>query len=715
MDLGVRTCYVAAPGVARSRPLALRPTNRQPHTSLSRLPRRVQVKSTPLASDAQTPVSSDAQRMGQWVRIAANDKVRLLAYKEASDPGESKVGSRAGVWHPQPSAICVFFAGLENVPLLAAHAQALMSSGVAHVWSVQYVGRNGHERRSPSEEETRGLVTQLAARAVHLIQEQSERLAGTGCGKEGAIGASASKITILGESFGAVVAMLAATELESMEPKPLSLHRLVLVNSASALLYQPWLRRLASVAMPTLDRVRPLSTGMYPLATFVLWRILVDEARLRPELVPARGMPGRISVENASLVDTIGRIQAVLAAEADIEHAARSIQTPTLLVGAAKDALFDSVREAQRLGAVLPSSRVQILEHSAHACLLEDEININSIFGLSESKQEARKEKSTDRQTPEPGSDGLPSASRDTLGYGVDPDFRLDSQAVERGKLLLNPWRSYTRPVFLGTENLLRMREAGFLDADDGAMRRRPILFVGNHTVHGILDMPLLIEHLIDAGVTLRPLAHPAHFELFSSLTRGGWRDVVQSFGAVRATPRNYFRLLKHKQAILLYPGGAREVCRRRGEGYAVHWKENVDFVRAALKFNAVIVPFSAIGADDSVSILLDAEEQLQLPIIGELIRTQVLDRFGMDYEHLHPITTFPRPIRFYFKFHKPIELDAMKDAGREQALYELTRSQVEAGINELLEYRTRQEGIHAQRSAGPLSFLKDISQGWTF
>ncbi len=71
---------------------------------------------------------------------------------------------------------------------------------------------------------------------------------------------------------------------------------------------------------------------------------------------------------------------------------------------------------------------------------------------------------------------------------------------------------------------------------------------------------------------------------------------VFERFGAVRASPRAAYRLLKQGNSVLLFPGGGREVNKLKGQEYQLLWKEQPDFVRMAAKLNAVIVPFAAIG-----------------------------------------------------------------------------------------------------------------------
>ena len=56
---------------------------------------------------------------------------------------------------------------------------------------------------------------------------------------------------------------------------------------------------------------------------------------------------------------------------------------------------------------------------------------------------------------------------------------------------------------------------------------------------------------------------------------------------------------------VLLFPGGAREVVKRKDEAYQLMWKETPDFVRLAAKCKALIVPFAAVGADDAYDVIM--------------------------------------------------------------------------------------------------------------
>jgi hypothetical protein len=161
--------------------------------------------------------------------------------------------------------------------------------------------------------------------------------------------------------------------------------------------------------------------------------------------------------------------------------------------------------------------------------------------------------------------------------------------------------------------------------------------------VYGLLDTPLLIEELSRlVGGRVRALAHETHFSQFSDLTGGRWGRFVRSIGAVPATARNFYRLLRAGGPVLLFPGGPSEVCRRRGERNVLRWRDEADFVRPAARLDAIIVPFSSAGADDAVDLLIDGQEMQRLPVVGPAL-TRLLRDNNFDPEQCVPRRA-PRP-----------------------------------------------------------------------
>lgn len=223
---------------------------------------------------------------------------------------------------------------------------------------------------------------------------------------------------------------------------------------------------------------------------------------------------------------------------------------------------------------------------------------------------------------------------------------------------------------------------------------------MGNHTSLGILDLPLLVTHLVAThGLPLRSLAHPAHFDQFSTALPG-WGALLADLGAVVATPRNYVRLLASGQPTLLFPGGAREVATRTADArYQLHWEEG-SFVRAAARHGALIIPVASVGVEDATGIVVDGPGMLAAPLgIGAAIRAAVAAA-GLDRDNLMPLVApTPGGERFYFSFGEPIDAAAAAAAGDDaDALFARVKAAVEAEIGAAMAYRRRDGGAQWRR-----------------
>jgi len=123
------------------------------------------------------------------------------------------------------------------------------------------------------------------------------------------------------------------------------------------------------------------------------------------------------------------------------------------------------------------------------------------------------------------------------------------------------------------------------------------------------------------------------------------------------------------------------------------------DFVKIAARFNAVIVPFGAVGAADTASIALDASELAKAPFgLGERMRSGTdavpAARRGMwkrgEEDYAAESFAFPLvvpnprgPDRFYFKFGEPFDtadLDPKDSAAMDDA-YAKVKASVEDSI----------------------------------
>jgi 1-acyl-sn-glycerol-3-phosphate acyltransferase len=239
---------------------------------------------------------------------------------------------------------------------------------------------------------------------------------------------------------------------------------------------------------------------------------------------------------------------------------------------------------------------------------------------------------------------------------------------------LLAPWRALTDPRLDGFEHL----------PTDGRY-----LLVGNHTTLGLFDVPFLVLGVHHrTGVLVRSLGEHQHYRVPL------WRDLLSRFGTIDGTRENTRAVLRAGQSVLVFPGGGREVARRRSDHYPLVWRERIGFARLALEFGYQVVPFAMIGVDDMWDVLADADHALYAP-------ARVLAaRAGVDPELLWPVvrglgpTPLPRPQRIYGRLFAPIDARAFgsswEDVEGARGLRDAVRAAVWGGIEELREERRR-------------------------
>jgi 1-acyl-sn-glycerol-3-phosphate acyltransferase len=215
-------------------------------------------------------------------------------------------------------------------------------------------------------------------------------------------------------------------------------------------------------------------------------------------------------------------------------------------------------------------------------------------------------------------------------------------------------------------------------------------MFVGNHTLFGLYDLPHLWLTLYRRyGLMLRGLADHVHARIPL------WWWLLSRYGAVVGTPENAAWLLQRGESLLVFPGGGREVARRRGDKYRLHWKQRAGFARLAAAHRCTIVPFAQVGAEEAWDVVVDADQLMQTPV-GALVR-----RLGWRPEVLWPPvvrglgpTAVPRPGPLHFYFGEPLPGDTHgahpQDPQSCFALRERVRQAVQAGIEQLLEHRDR-------------------------
>lgn len=229
-----------------------------------------------------------------------------------------------------------------------------------------------------------------------------------------------------------------------------------------------------------------------------------------------------------------------------------------------------------------------------------------------------------------------------------------------------------------------------FLNSDQLNMSK-PALFVGNHTLYGLLDVPLFVEHIREQhGIHLRSLGDRMHFHI------PVWKDILTTGGMVLGSPENCHALMASGQSIIVFPGGAREVMRRKGEKYQLIWKKRTGFARLAIEHGYDIIPFASVGADDCFDIVIDANDIQQNTTAQKFLKTFKLNDKLRGGDLLPPIPAgvgylpIPKPQRFYFSFGERIS--TLNVANDEQGIWhirEQVAQSIEQQISELKKYRS--------------------------
>jgi 1-acyl-sn-glycerol-3-phosphate acyltransferase len=248
-------------------------------------------------------------------------------------------------------------------------------------------------------------------------------------------------------------------------------------------------------------------------------------------------------------------------------------------------------------------------------------------------------------------------------------DFEPPSPAFLRRSLALQ--YRYFSPRFEGAENV---------------SPARPALFVGNHAIFGVVDSPLFVTELYrHTGVYPRSLGDHFHFRT------PGWGKLLLKYGAVPGTRENCRALMQSGQFVLVFPGGAREVAKRRGEQHRLVWKQRTGFARMAIEHGYDILPFASVGCDVSYDILFDGNDFKQSWWGKRLLANDTINRTLRGGDLFMPVarglgpTALPRPEPFWFKVGEPIATAHLQGReGDETVLWEL-REQVADSINGMI------------------------------
>ena len=233
----------------------------------------------------------------------------------------------------------------------------------------------------------------------------------------------------------------------------------------------------------------------------------------------------------------------------------------------------------------------------------------------------------------------------------------------------------YFTPTFIGAEQL---------DAS------QPAMYVGNHSMYGVLDSPMLIDYLYNEHqVAVVSIADHSHFYLPL------WRSVVKKFGAVDGVPAYVREAMQQGYSILVFPGGGREVLKREGEQYHLIWKQRYGFLKLAQEFGYDIVPFAALGGDEVFDIGFDANKVVQHQYFQKLLQVPQLSRLLRKGEVIPslPKHLIPKRLPFYFKFMPRQSLMHIENLEQLQQFRDLIAAEIYTGLAGLRVLRKQQHG----------------------
>lgn len=248
---------------------------------------------------------------------------------------------------------------------------------------------------------------------------------------------------------------------------------------------------------------------------------------------------------------------------------------------------------------------------------------------------------------------------------------------------------SFTPPPLKEMGRLLALRRHYFAPYFEGIDRidaSRPALFVGNHAIFGAIDAPLFVYELYRRkGIFPRSLGDHFHFGI------PVWGSTLERYGAVPGTPDICRTLMQQKQFIMVFPGGAREVAKRRGEQHKLFWKKRAGFARLAIENGYDILPFSSVGCDVSVDILYDGNDFSNSWLGKRLLANSRFNKLTRDGDLFWPLvrgvgpTSIPRPQPFWFKVGERISTEQLQGQENNKDVVWQLREQVADNINSMI------------------------------
>lgn len=222
------------------------------------------------------------------------------------------------------------------------------------------------------------------------------------------------------------------------------------------------------------------------------------------------------------------------------------------------------------------------------------------------------------------------------------------------------------------------------------------VMIVGSH--NGGIASPDMFMAIYDwfrqFGID-RPayaLAHPNIWQITPFLGAA-----AAKCGAVQATAEMAIAALNREAAVLIYPGGLKDVFRPHRQRDEICLAGQTEFVKLALRKAVPIVPLVSKGAHDTLIVLADLYEQVR-----QLHEAGLPWPFGVDPEvfpvylglpwglGIGPLPNIPWPMPIQIRLGAPISFEdygeeASKDEDYVQACYDQVHNQMQVELDDLM------------------------------
>jgi 1-acyl-sn-glycerol-3-phosphate acyltransferase len=149
-----------------------------------------------------------------------------------------------------------------------------------------------------------------------------------------------------------------------------------------------------------------------------------------------------------------------------------------------------------------------------------------------------------------------------------------------------------------------------------------PVLLVGNHSGGNLTPDTTVFSLAFHAYFGVERRFHQLAHNLVLSFPGLGF---LRKYGTVAASPENARTALRAGAAVLVYPGGDREVHRPSWQSGRVDFGNRKGYVRLALDEDVPIVPVVAIGGQETALFLSQGEWLSKLLMLDRLLRLKVL------------------------------------------------------------------------------------------